>query len=306
MSAVGIQYDARYDAGARQQYAWSQFEMHDSFSMPQEMNAHMAPEAVSPYQEPKLLQDYKRSLSESSPKPMLSPEQRELKRQRDEARRNSKAKMRRDRSPSHPYTLPSQSATPDLMPRSLPEYASSIQPSPVLSQSGLPQSAGFLSSFSHPGSEGPGAPGPHDVYTPMYAMGPNDYQPIPSYTMPYPTQSTEVPIPSPYLPQRSHTLSSLPDLPSSLYQNSQTPSMSPSLDARDNVRLVHSRPKPQCWEHGCNGRQFSTFSNLLRHQREKSGVATKSSCPNCGAEFTRTTARNGHMAHDKCKPRRAS
>lgn len=108
-------------------------------------------------------------------------------------------------------------------------------------------------------------------------------------------------------PQRSHTLSSLPDLPSSLYQNSQTPSMSPhSLDTRDNVRLVHSRPKPQCWEHGCNGRQFSTFSNLLRHQREKSGVATKSSCPNCGAEFTRTTARNGHMAHDKCKPRRAS
>ncbi len=70
------------------------------------------------------------------------------------------------------------------------------------------------------------------------------------------------------------------------------------------VRVVHTRPKPQCWEHGCNGRQFSTFSNLLRHQREKSGQAAKVSCPNCGAEFTRTTARNGHLLHDKCKQRR--
>ena len=79
-----------------------------------------------------------------------------------------------------------------------------------------------------------------------------------------------------------------------------------STESGDHVRVVHSRPKPQCWEHGCNGRQFSTFSNLLRHQREKSGAAQKSSCPNCGAEFTRTTARNGHMAHDKCKSRRNS
>nr|CEG03764.1 unnamed protein product [Fusarium acuminatum CS5907] len=46
--------------------------------------------------------------------------------------------------------------------------------------------------------------------------------------------------------------------------------------------------------------------NLLRHQREKSGQAAKASCPNCGAEFTRTTARNGHLLHDKCKGRRNS
>lgn len=73
------------------------------------------------------------------------------------------------------------------------------------------------------------------------------------------------------------------------------------------VRVLNSKPKPQCWDHGCNGREFSTFSNLLRHQREKSGTAQKSYCPKCGAEFTRTTARNGHLAHEKCsKPRRAS
>lgn len=75
-------------------------------------------------------------------------------------------------------------------------------------------------------------------------------------------------------------------------------------DPAGSVRVVQSRPKPQCWEHGCNGRQFSTFSNLLRHQREKSGQAAKASCPDCGAEFTRTTARNGHLLHQKCKQKK--
>ncbi|KAF2096794.1 hypothetical protein NA57DRAFT_78387 [Rhizodiscina lignyota] len=91
------------------------------------------------------------------------------------------------------------------------------------------------------------------------------------------------------------------------YITSQGYAVSASADAATSsaedsgVRILNARPKPQCWDHGCNGRQFSTFSNLLRHQREKSGTAAKSVCPRCGAEFTRTTARNGHMAHDKCK-----
>lgn len=76
------------------------------------------------------------------------------------------------------------------------------------------------------------------------------------------------------------------------------------LGSEQSIRVLNQRPKPQCWEHGCNGRQFSTFSNLLRHQREKSGTAAKSYCPKCGAEFTRTTARNGHLAHDKCQKQR--
>ncbi|ELQ33798.1 hypothetical protein OOU_Y34scaffold00877g5 [Pyricularia oryzae Y34] len=71
-------------------------------------------------------------------------------------------------------------------------------------------------------------------------------------------------------------------------------------DTAHNVQMV-SRPEPQCWEHGCNGRSFSTFSNLLRHQREKSGQATKATCPDCGTEFTRTRARNLHQYNGKCK-----
>ncbi|OQD62227.1 hypothetical protein PENPOL_c013G01843 [Penicillium polonicum] len=69
----------------------------------------------------------------------------------------------------------------------------------------------------------------------------------------------------------------------------------------DPIRVLSLRPRPQCWDHGCNGREFSTFSNLLRHQREKSGVVAKAECPICGAVFTRTTARNIHVAQGKCK-----
>lgn len=84
------------------------------------------------------------------------------------------------------------------------------------------------------------------------------------------------------------------------------PGTAPVPENGNHVRVLQNRPKPRCWEHGCNGRQFSTFSNLLRHQREKSGHAAKASCPNCGAEFTRTTARNGHLLYDKCKQRKGS
>lgn len=78
--------------------------------------------------------------------------------------------------------------------------------------------------------------------------------------------------------------------------------VSPQIDSADYVKIVQSRPKPQCWEHGCNGHQFTTFHNLIRHQREKGVQTLKSSCPNCGVEFVRTTAQNGHMANCKRQP----
>lgn len=142
----------------------------------------------------------------------------------------------------------------------------------------------------------------------------SDLNGMPTYSMPFPSGAMDSALQS-FMP-RPHSLSAGSDQQpnmqhmqsmqnmQNIYQN-PNPKMG-SSDSADHVRVVHSRPKPQCWEHGCNGRQFSTFSNLLRHQREKSGAAAKSTCPNCGAEFTRTTARNGHMAHEKCKQRRAS
>ncbi|KAF1810579.1 hypothetical protein P152DRAFT_450952 [Eremomyces bilateralis CBS 781.70] len=95
-------------------------------------------------------------------------------------------------------------------------------------------------------------------------------------------------------------------IPASYMASTGEHTTSSAASSDEPVRILHSRPKPQCWDHGCNGRQFSTFSNLLRHQREKSGTASKSNCPRCGAEFTRTTARNGHMANEKCKRRQKS
>ncbi|KAJ5961311.1 uncharacterized protein N7479_008461 [Penicillium vulpinum] len=68
------------------------------------------------------------------------------------------------------------------------------------------------------------------------------------------------------------------------------------------VCVLNSRRRPQCWDwdHGCNGREFSSFSNLLRHQRERSGAVTKAECSICGAVFTRKTARNTHIIEGRC------
>jgi hypothetical protein len=104
-------------------------------------------------------------------------------------------------------------------------------------------------------------------------------------------------------PLSSNTQNSRPTQPSAGNQmiQSSLPTPAPLESSREEFRGSAARPKPQCFEHGCNGREFSTFSNLLRHQRERSGNASKSVCPHCGTEFTRTTARNGHLTSGKCK-----
>lgn len=56
----------------------------------------------------------------------------------------------------------------------------------------------------------------------------------------------------------------------------------------------------RCWDHGCNGRAFTTSSNLKRHQRERSSSRAYHLCPLCGAHFSRTTARNEHVQNRSC------
>ncbi|KAL3424835.1 hypothetical protein PVAG01_04116 [Phlyctema vagabunda] len=339
MSTVGVQhYDARFEAGLRNSYTWPHFEMPEQY-IPSEMNSG----SLAPY-DPNM-PIYSRSISASPPRACLTPEQRELKRQRDHARRTSKTRQRKDRSSSSTSNnyIGSNTSTPEVMPRSLSDYQSltsapnmshsphmsqspHIIPSPNMSQSPhiaqsphisqsphlshsahlvsspIIASPAYLSSYS-PQPPFPShihEPGP-DMYGQVFAIGSNDFE-IPSYGIPY-TSNPESNIQS-YAP-RPHSMSSASEAPS-MYPNHHSPPVGSPDSSSEAVRVVHSRPKPQCWEHGCNGRQFSTFSNLLRHQREKSGVAAKSTCPHCGAEFTRTTARNGHMLHDKCKQRRYS
>ncbi|CAG8153124.1 unnamed protein product [Penicillium salamii] len=88
--------------------------------------------------------------------------------------------------------------------------------------------------------------------------------------------------------------------PEPIYSSPESAITHPA-ETDNSARQANSRPRPQCWDHGCNGREFSTFSNLLRHQRERSGVVAKAECPVCGAVFTRTTARNIHVAQGKCR-----
>lgn len=58
--------------------------------------------------------------------------------------------------------------------------------------------------------------------------------------------------------------------------------------------------KPRCWDHGCNGREFSSKSNLTRHRKEKAGEVAKVVCPLCSAIFTRTSTRDMHLAKQSC------
>lgn len=134
-------------------------------------------------------------------------------------------------------------------------------------------------------------PHPSPVMTTnMYPAGRNEPQ------LPQVAGSSLNPNETIYNQTRTPQLPTMPSVPSNF-----PPIPQPLESTPNELDVVGSRQKPQCWDHGCNGRQFSTFSNLLRHQREKSGHATKARCPHCGTEFTRTTARNGHMYGGKCK-----
>ncbi|KAJ5983950.1 hypothetical protein N7481_006049 [Penicillium waksmanii] len=117
----------------------------------------------------------------------------------------------------------------------------------------------------------------------------------PSISRHFPPHSAAGHMPDQPLMASSHTSSMMHD---PIYSHD---SVNAASNKEQQLHAMGSRPRPQCWDHGCNGREFSTFSNLLRHQREKSGVVAKAECPVCGAVFTRTTARNIHVAQGKCK-----
>ncbi|KAI1944453.1 hypothetical protein LOZ04_000790 [Ophidiomyces ophidiicola] len=140
---------------------------------------------------------------------------------------------------------------------------------------------------------------PHPMELPASSLSSHYSPPLSSLPIISPSQSFDRPQFYPDGPPRDPNYS-FPPTPTT-----PVPSMPlPVTSAGIQVRVVHSRTKPQCWDHGCNGREFSTFSNLLRHQREKAGLAAKSECPYCGTVFTRTTARNGHLSQGKCKVKR--
>ncbi|KEQ60464.1 uncharacterized protein M437DRAFT_28542, partial [Aureobasidium melanogenum CBS 110374] len=56
----------------------------------------------------------------------------------------------------------------------------------------------------------------------------------------------------------------------------------------------------RCFDHGCNGRSFSSRSNLRRHQRERARLTRILPCPLCGAKFYRRWTRNQHVLRASC------
>ncbi|KAM0486840.1 hypothetical protein ACHAPX_000103 [Trichoderma viride] len=300
MSAVAIQFDPSFSMGSRSSFPWQgMFESSNSIPamMTQEYSPILPPvseSSVSPQSLPKMLPP-------SPTRSILTPEQRELKKQRDRARRGERitTRIRAGSSSSSSYMgSPPMTMSDATSPMSLPVYTTAPQPISLLSESAPSiHEPSYLPPFS-----------PHlqeSAYAPSYQQPLQSNYPM---SMDYPAN---YPSSSPYSLSHSSIQSAGHDS-GMMYRmpalqgggSAGSNGSSTSQDSSGHVRVVQNRPKPRCWEHGCNGRQFSTFSNLLRHQREKSGQAAKATCPNCGAEFTRTTARNGHLLHDKCKQRR--
>ena len=55
------------------------------------------------------------------------------------------------------------------------------------------------------------------------------------------------------------------------YDNKKSPLLIPT---HPRAFTVDRMEKPRCFDHGCNGREFLTFSDLFQHQRERLGTAT--------------------------------
>lgn len=258
-----------------------------------------------------------RSVTGSPPR-LFTAEQQELKRQQDQARRDSKISQRQrrtDSASSYVSSPPISMSEVTAGVPTMPIYSTASSQISMLAEPAVSASTHqYLPTYSAPipmGSQFPNqyAPQPY-MYTPDYqGSSASTYPSVIGGSLPTQYGLVEPPIlhHTATCTNMGNRRTNMSDA-SMLYQPlpPSLPSGVPESQGNSNVRVVHSRPKPQCWEHGCNGRQFSTFSNLLRHQREKSGQATKATCPNCGAEFTRTTARNGHLLHDKCRGKRNS
>jgi hypothetical protein len=74
--------------------------------------------------------------------------------------------------------------------------------------------------------------------------------------------------------------------------------------------VITSRPPPlatspsmqyACWQHGCNGRTFTTLSNYRRHCKERSFRYARPQCPRCGQQFSREAARDTHYNQQRCR-----
>ncbi|KAF2664905.1 hypothetical protein BT63DRAFT_443225 [Microthyrium microscopicum] len=199
----------------------------------------------------------------------------------------------------HSYIAPISEEKPMMTSESLEQhstYAGSYAPSPALAgtSSALPSRSASVETeqvhdYSYPTSYTYAAPtsmGPAPSYNYSYGMNYSHAETRPS-SYGYPSYSQSG---SSYIPTQ----------PSYMQSHDPRSTVDPSMTQGERPKLNDPPKETRCWDHGCNGRVFSTHSNYLRHVREKSGNATKATCPHCGAPFTRKTAMRQHVDNKKC------
>jgi hypothetical protein len=75
----------------------------------------------------------------------------------------------------------------------------------------------------------------------------------------------------------------------------------PTQACKASLPTAHAQDlRPQCFEHGCNGRRFSCNENYRRHIREK-GMTRGFVCDHCQRRFTRRSHLSAHISAFRCK-----
>lgn len=128
--------------------------------------------------------------------------------------------------------------------------------------------------------------------TPLYTL---------SHTTPYWNATYETNLIQPQNPHPRPDPHPHPRIQTQL-NGSPNPTSPPPRPAQRGQTRHHQTTEPaiRCWEHGCEGRKFSSVGNYRRHLREKNGQAKLHPCPDCGRVFTRSTARNFHRESGTC------
>nr|POE72339.1 hypothetical protein CFP56_12213 [Quercus suber] len=84
-----------------------------------------------------------------------------------------------------------------------------------------------------------------------------------------------------------------------------SPSMHDQEHRESSACKCGKKPPPSlmCFEHGCNGRRFSSVENYRRHMREKN-VQRFLRCAFCNTSFTRNSNLMQHLRQGKCQEAR--
>ncbi|MCJ1433247.1 Serine active site containing protein 1 [Xylographa pallens] len=85
-------------------------------------------------------------------------------------------------------------------------------------------------------------------------------------------------------------LMTLPISSSMSYNSNKSPLLNATNRTHHDEIIFDRRAKPQCFDHGCNGREFLTYNDLLEHQFEKSGTVTTTHSQRDYHQFIQTAA----------------